>query len=99
MPYTLNNCVFVSKYLIVLVCLNDVLMFSKNKTWIDVLIKSLSEGNDKFELTNKGNINKCLGVDIKKHKDSSTTLGNHTLSNVSLVNLSSMMLVHRNARL
>ena len=55
-PCTSDNCIFVSKYLIVLACVDDVLIFSKNKMCIDIFIKSLSEGDDKFEFTGESNI-------------------------------------------
>ena len=34
-----------------------------------IFIKSLSNGDEKFELTDEGDINKYLGVDATKNKD------------------------------
>ena len=48
---------------------DNVLIFSKKKVWIDIFIKSLFEGIENFELTDEGNIDKYLGIDIQKHKD------------------------------
>ena len=52
-------------------CVDNILIFSKDKMLIDIFIKLLLEGNDKFKLTDEGNIRKYLGVSIKKDKDSS----------------------------
>jgi len=51
------------------VYVDNVLIFSKKKVWIDIFIKSLFEGIENFELTSEGNIDKYLGIDIQKHKD------------------------------
>ena len=49
--------------------INSALIFSKDKLWIDIFIKSLFEGADKFELIDEDSINKYLGVDIRKNTD------------------------------
>ena len=68
--YPTNNCVFVLKNLILIVYIDDILIFSKKKIWIDFFVKSFFEEKEKFELTNKGNIDKYLGVDIQKYPNS-----------------------------
>ena len=68
-PCSSDNCVFVSKNLIVLVHVDDALIFSKRKVCIDLFIKSLMDGNENFELTDEGNVDKYLGVDIKNNAD------------------------------
>jgi len=73
-PCSTNKCVYASKYLILIVYVNDVLIFSKKKCWIDTFIRSLSEGCEKFELTDEGNIDKYLGVDITTYCDGSYEL-------------------------
>ena len=65
LSYTSDSYIFVLKNLIVLVCVNDILIFSKKKTCIDLFIKSLTNGEENFKLTDEGNIDKCLGVDMK----------------------------------
>ena len=70
-PCSTENCVYTSKNIIVLVCVDDFLMFSKKKIWIDLFKKSLFEGQEKFELTDEGDIDKCLGVDVNTNKDKS----------------------------
>ena len=60
-----------SKNLILVVHVDDVLMFSKKQLCIDVFIKSLAESEENFKLTDEGNIEKCLGVEIQTHSDGS----------------------------
>ena len=42
----------------------DNAFFIKDKMWIDFLIKSLFKGDENFELTSKGNIEKYLDADV-----------------------------------
>ena len=69
LPCSTDSCVHASKNLILIVCVDDVLIFSKKSMWIDIFVKSLFEGDEKFELTDEGNIDKYLGVDVKLHDD------------------------------
>ena len=56
----------------VLVYADDCLIFSKkNSGTSDRLICSPTNGIEKFEFTDEGNMSKYLGVDITKHKDGS----------------------------
>ena len=55
---------------------DDILTFSREKLWIDLPIKSLFEGDKNFEMTDEGNIDKYLGVDIKETKMGSMQSGN-----------------------
>ena len=64
-----DSCIYVSKQLILIAYVDNVLIFSKEKLQIDLLIKSLFEGDENFELTNEDNIDKYLEVDIKENKD------------------------------
>ena len=73
-PCSTDKCVYVSKQLILIVHADDVLIFSKKKCWIDMFIQSLAEGQEKFELTNEGSIDKYLGVHITKLPDGSYKL-------------------------
>ena len=51
---------------------DDCLIFSKKNSGIsDRLIRSLTNGKEKFEFTDEGDMSKYLGVDITKHKDGS----------------------------
>ena len=62
------------KNLILIVYIDDVLIFSKNKVWINIFAKSFFEGAENFELTDKGSINKFLKVNIRKNTDGSYEL-------------------------
>ena len=66
--------------MILVVHVDDFLIFSKKNLWIDVLIKSLFNEEENFELTDEGNIDKYLGVDIRKHND-----GTHELRQPFLI--------------
>ena len=69
LPCSTDSCVYALKNLILVVYVDDVLIFSRKSVWIDVFVKSLFEGDEKFELTDEGSIDKYLGVDVKKLKD------------------------------
>ena len=68
-PCKTDRCVHASKNLILVVHVDDILIFSPKKLWIDLSIKSLIDGLDNFELTDEGNIDKDLGVEISRHRD------------------------------
>jgi len=69
LPCSTDNCVYASKNLILIVYVDDVLIFSKKNVWIDIFLKSLFDGDEKFELTDEGDIDKYLGVDVNKVDD------------------------------
>ena len=73
-PYSTDDFVHASNNLILVVCVDDALIVSKKQLWIDIFIKSLDEGEDNFELAVKGNIDKCLGVEIRTYADMSYEL-------------------------
>ena len=67
---TTDPYVFIGKLSIVLVYVDDFLIFSKKLSGVsDRLIKPLKEGNENFEFTDEGDLKRCLWVDITKHKD------------------------------
>ena len=68
-PCSSNRCVYVSKNLILVVYINDILIFSKEKIWIDIFVKLLFKGDEKFELTDEGSIDKYLGLKIAEKQD------------------------------
>jgi hypothetical protein len=70
-----DSCVFIGKDSIVLVYVDDCIVISKRGSKAaDALIKSLKEGNENFDFTDDGDLDKYLGVDVKKHKDGSIEL-------------------------
>ena len=48
---------------------DNVLIFSRDKVWIDIFIKLLFKGEENFDLTDEGSIDKYLGVEIVKRQD------------------------------
>ena len=68
-PCKIDHCIHASRNLILVVHVDDMLIFSPKKLWIDLFIKSLMDGSENFELIDEGNIEKHLGVEIIKHRD------------------------------
>ena len=65
-----DSCVFIGKDSIVLVYVDDCIVISKRgSTSADDLIKALKEGHENFDFTDDGDLDKYLGVDVKRHKD------------------------------
>ena len=65
-----DSCVFLGKHSIVIVYVDDCICISKKgSTDADDLIKSLKEGDENFDFTDDGALDKYLGVDVKRHKD------------------------------
>ena len=70
-----DQCVFYGKDAIVLVYVDDCIVIQKKGSMsADNLIRDLQEGNEKFEFTDDGNLEKYLGVEVKRHKDGSIEL-------------------------
>ena len=64
--------IFIGKHSIVLVYVDDCLIFSRKNSGIsDRLIHFLIHGKEHFEFTNEGDMSKYLDDDITKHKDGS----------------------------
>ena len=65
-----DQCVFLGKNSIVLVYVDDCIIFSKKGSGIaNKLISSLKDGHENFKFTDEGDISTYLGVDVKRHKD------------------------------
>ena len=54
-----------------MVHVDDVLTFSKKKTWIDIFVQSLFCAKETFELTDEGSVDKHLGADVNKRPNGS----------------------------
>ncbi len=61
-----DSCVFLHHDLIVLVYIDDCILISKNKSAIEEFINSLKQDPENFIFTDKGDLNKYLGIQIKK---------------------------------
>ena len=70
-----DQCVFIGKDAIVLVYVDDcIIIQKKGSTATDDLIRDLQEGDEKYTFTNDGDLEKYLGVDVRRHKDGSIEL-------------------------
>ena len=70
-----DQCVFYAKEAILLVYVDDcIILQKKDSKAADNLIRDLQEGNEKFEFTDDGNLEKYLGVDVKKNPNGSIEL-------------------------
>ena len=61
-----DSCVFLRQDLIVLVYVDECILIGKNKSVIEEFIKSLKNGPENFIFMDEGDLNKYLGVEIKK---------------------------------
>ena len=59
-------CVFFGEGLVVLTYVDDVIIIGDTTKKIDELIQALHGGNENFDFTDKGSIDKYLGVEIKQ---------------------------------
>ena len=59
-----DPCVFISKKVIILVYVDDVIIISKDSGSIDEFIKSLEDGSENFDFTREGTFESYLGVKI-----------------------------------
>ena len=64
-----DPCVYYNETSVVLVYVDYILIVSRRKRNIDAFIESLRNGPEHYDLTDKGDISKYLGVDILKNKD------------------------------
>ena len=63
----MDPCVFIGDGIIVLVYVEDCLVFSQDKDNINQLIDKLNN-KEKLDLTDEGDVDKYLGVDIEQNK-------------------------------
>ena len=70
-----DQCVFLGESSIVLVYVDDIVVFQKRgSSDADDLIRRLQEGEEKFVFTDDGDLERYLGVDVKRKKDGSIEL-------------------------
>jgi len=66
-----DSCVFYREGCIVLTYVDDCIILGKNMAIVDSVIQSLRDGQEDFELTDEGSIDKYLGVMIKDINENS----------------------------
>ena len=64
-----DPCVFISKEMIILGCVDDCIIISKKSFVIQKFISSLKAGTEDFVFTEEGTMNFYLGVDISPLTD------------------------------
>ena len=64
-PSDIDPCVYYSSNSIIIVYVDDVIIISKKESTLDAIVKSLFEGEEKFNLTDEGSLDKYLGIDIR----------------------------------
>ena len=64
-----DPCVFISKEMIILVCVDDCILISKEALVIQNFISYLKAGTEDFVFTEERTMNSYLGVDISSFLD------------------------------
>ena len=64
-PSAVDPCVYFTKNAIAIVYVDDVIIIAKNKSILDSIVKSLFDGEENFNLTDKGSLNTYLGIEIR----------------------------------
>jgi hypothetical protein len=65
-PSEINPCLYLKEIMVLLTYLDDCIIISPSKVSIDHLISSMQSGPDNFKLTDEGDVNKFLGVEITR---------------------------------
>ena len=76
-PSKVDPCVFVGDDIFVLVYVDDCLIFSQEKDKINQLIDKLNN-KEKLDLTDEGDVDKYLGVEIERNKEDKSITFNQT---------------------
>jgi hypothetical protein len=66
-PSEIDPCLYMKKDMIVLTYVNDCIIIGTSMKSIDAFICSMQHGKENFILTDEGNINKFLGIEIVQH--------------------------------
>ena len=70
-PSEIDPCLYLREGLAVLTYVDDCILVSTSQKAIDDLVESLQNGEEKFLLTDEGDIDKFLGIELKHNKDGS----------------------------
>ena len=73
-PSKIDPCLYLKENMVLLTYVDDCIIISPLKENIDRLVKSMQQGPKNFNLTDEGDVNKFLGVEITKHDDHSFEL-------------------------
>ena len=70
-PSDIDPCLYLKEGLAVLTYVDDCILVSSDQKAIDELVDSLENGEEKFLLTDEGDIDKFLGIEINHFEDGS----------------------------
>ena len=73
-PSAIDPCLYLKFNMILLTYVNDCIIFSLSMESIDHLVQSMHDGPENFKLTDEGDVNKFLGIEITKLDSSSFEL-------------------------
>ena len=65
-PSRIDPCIYLKKGMIVLTYVDDCIIVGNDMKQIDAFVKSMQNGPENFILTDEGDIDKFLGIEIKK---------------------------------
>jgi hypothetical protein len=65
-PSEIDPCLYLKENMVILTYVDNCIIISPSRRSINCLITSMQNGPENFKLTNKGNINKFLGIEIMK---------------------------------
>ncbi len=80
-PSEIDPCLYLKANMILLTYVEDCIIFSPSMESIDPLVQSMQDGPGNFKLTDEGNVNKFLGIEITKINSSSFKLSQPFLIN------------------
>jgi hypothetical protein len=66
-PSEINQCLYMKKDMIILTYVNDCIIIGTSMKSIDAFIQSMQHGKENFILTDEGDVNKFLGIEIVQH--------------------------------
>ena len=73
-PSEIDPCLYLKENMVLLTYVDDCIIISPSKENIDRLVRSMQQGPENFKLTDEGDVNKFLGVEITKLDDHSFEL-------------------------
>jgi hypothetical protein len=73
-PLEINPCLYLKHNMVLLTYIDDCIIISPAMESIKHLVKSMQNGPENFKLTNEGDVNKFLGIEITKHRSLSFEL-------------------------
>ena len=73
-PSEIDPCLYLKEDMVLLTYVDDCIIISPSIKNIDRLVKSMQQGHENFKLTDEGDVNKFLGIEITKLDDHSFEL-------------------------